>query len=142
MFLNPDIIEAGIIHHQSTFKKNETLYYRNLVIYDNLFADISKKSSSSQIKIGWGWQDVLPFFKASEDQLNPYYARDSLHHSVGGPLPVGDVAFKTPLSDAFLNAGKPLPSSFYYPAVNVSIAILFMLVIIREYHSFNINIQF
>jgi len=55
---------------------------------------------------GWGWKDVLPFFKASEDQLNPYYARDSLHHSVGGPLPVGDVAFKTPLSDAFLNAGK------------------------------------
>ena len=100
------------------------------MIYDNLFADISKKSSSSQIKIGWGWQDVLPFFKASEDQLNPYYARDSLHHSVGGPLPVGDVAFKTPLSDAFLNAGKPLPSSLNYTAVNVvSIAILFMLVI-------------
>ena len=85
---------------------------------------------------------MLPFFKASEDQLNPYYARDSLHHSVGGPLPVGDVAFKTPLSDAFLNAGKPLPSSLDYPAVNVSIAILFMMVIFREYRSFNINLQF
>ena len=54
---------------------------------------------------GWGWRDVLPFFKASEDQLNPSYAKDTLHHSVGGPLPVGDVAFKTPLADAFLNAG-------------------------------------
>ena len=45
---------------------------------------------------------------------------------------MGDVAFKTPLSDAFLNAGKPMPSSLDYTAsaVNVaSIAILFMLVI-------------
>ena len=33
------------------------------------------------------------------------HVKDTLHHSVGGPLPVGDVAFKTPLSDAFLNAG-------------------------------------
>ena len=55
---------------------------------------------------GWGWDSVLPFFKLSEDQLSPAYARDKAHHSVGGPLPVGDVAFKTPLSDAFLQSGR------------------------------------
>ena len=38
-------------------------------------------------------------------QRSPSYSKDTLHHSVGGPLPVGDVVFKTPLSDAFLNAG-------------------------------------
>ena len=24
---------------------------------------------------GWGWDGVLPYFKRSEDQLNPAYAR-------------------------------------------------------------------
>jgi len=57
---------------------------------------------------GWGYQDVLPFFKKSEDQLNPAYARDTFHHSTGGPLPVGESNFKTPLLDAFLNAAKYL----------------------------------
>ena len=31
---------------------------------------------------GWGWRDVLPFFKASEDQLNPSYAKVVLCSSV------------------------------------------------------------
>ena len=84
---------------------------------------------------GWGWRGVLQYFKMSENQLNSNYARfltaacpcqstcslppapyplppascscrDTEHHSVGGPLSVGDVAFKTPLSDAFLAAGR------------------------------------
>jgi len=57
---------------------------------------------------GWGYQDVLPFFKKSEDQLNPAYARDTFHHSTGGPLPVKEPSFKTPLADAFLQAAKYL----------------------------------
>ena len=55
---------------------------------------------------GWSFSDVLPFFKKSEDQLNPVYARDTAYHGTGGPLPVGDVAFKTPLADSFLAAAK------------------------------------
>jgi len=55
---------------------------------------------------GWGWNDVLPYFKKSEDQQNQRYAQDSLNHNVGGPLPIGDIKFRTPLSDTFLRAGR------------------------------------
>jgi len=55
---------------------------------------------------GWGWKDVLPYFKKSEDQQNPQYARNTKFHSVGGRLPIGDIGYKTPLSDAFIDAGR------------------------------------
>lgn len=32
---------------------------------------------------GWGFEDVLPYFKKSEDQRNPYLAKDSRYHSTG-----------------------------------------------------------
>ena len=54
---------------------------------------------------GWSWQEVLKYFKKSEDQENPRYAGDRLHHSVGGPIPASDLVWRTPLSDAFVRAG-------------------------------------
>lgn len=32
---------------------------------------------------GWGFDDVLPYFKKSQDQRNPYLAKDTRHHSTG-----------------------------------------------------------
>jgi len=32
---------------------------------------------------GWGYEDVLPFFKKSQDQRNPYLARNTKYHSTG-----------------------------------------------------------
>nr|CAH7712108.1 unnamed protein product [Callosobruchus chinensis] len=32
---------------------------------------------------GWSFQEVLPYFKKSEDQRNPYLARDKRYHSTG-----------------------------------------------------------
>lgn len=32
---------------------------------------------------GWGYEDVLPYFKKSQDQRNPYLARDKRHHATG-----------------------------------------------------------
>ena len=55
---------------------------------------------------GWGYRDVLAYFKKSEDQQNPFYARNREYHSTGGPLPVSTPSYKTPLSDAFLSAAK------------------------------------
>ena len=54
------------------------------------------------------YDDVLPFFKKSQDQQNPEYARDTAYHSTGGPLPVSTPSYKTPLSDAFLQAATYL----------------------------------
>jgi len=50
---------------------------------------------------GWGYEDVLPMFKRSEDQqrgANPW-------HGTGGPLPVTDLPEKHPISEAFIAAG-------------------------------------
>ncbi|XP_046753928.1 glucose dehydrogenase [FAD, quinone] [Diprion similis] len=57
---------------------------------------------------GWGWDDVLPYFKKSEDQRNPYLARSTKYHSTGGYLTVQDAPFNTPLGVAFLQAGEEM----------------------------------
>ena len=49
---------------------------------------------------GWGFDDVLPYFKKAEDQARGA----SEFHSTGGPLPVSDMRHPDPLSDAFVAA--------------------------------------
>ncbi len=50
---------------------------------------------------GFGWNDVLPYFRKSEDQqrINDQY------HGHGGPLCVSDLRYINPLSEAFVQAG-------------------------------------
>ncbi|XP_052738854.1 glucose dehydrogenase [FAD, quinone] [Bicyclus anynana] len=57
---------------------------------------------------GWGYEDVLPYFKKSEDQRNPYLAKDTKYHSVGGYLTVQDAPYNTPIGAAFLQAGEEI----------------------------------
>ncbi|XP_013143492.1 PREDICTED: glucose dehydrogenase [FAD, quinone]-like [Papilio polytes] len=57
---------------------------------------------------GWGYEDVLPYFKKSEDQRNPYLAKDKRHHSEGGYLTVQDAPYNTPIGAAFLQAGEEM----------------------------------
>lgn len=49
---------------------------------------------------GWGFDDVLPYFKKAEDQQR---GPDDFH-GVGGPLPVSDSRHPDPLSQAFVEA--------------------------------------
>jgi choline dehydrogenase len=49
---------------------------------------------------GWGFDDVLPYFKAAEDQQR---GADEFHGS-GGPLPVSDSRHPDPLSATFIKA--------------------------------------
>jgi choline dehydrogenase len=49
---------------------------------------------------GWGFDDVLPYFKVAEDQQRGADA----FHGAGGPLPVSDSRHADPLSDAFIEA--------------------------------------
>ncbi|HXQ31104.1 MAG TPA: choline dehydrogenase [Steroidobacteraceae bacterium] len=51
---------------------------------------------------GWGWEQVLPFFRRAEDQAR---GADSFH-GVGGPLSVADLRYKNPLSQVFLDAAR------------------------------------
>jgi choline dehydrogenase len=49
---------------------------------------------------GWGFDDVLPYFKKAEDQQR---GADDFH-GTGGPLPVSDLVHADPLSAAFIAA--------------------------------------
>jgi choline dehydrogenase len=49
---------------------------------------------------GWGYDDVLPYFKKAENQTR---GPDEFH-STGGPLPVSDSRHDDPLSEAFIVA--------------------------------------
>jgi len=50
--------------------------------------------------VGWGYDDVLPYFKKAENQQRG--ADD--YHGVGGPLSVSDWRHADPLSEAFVRA--------------------------------------
>ncbi|MDP2295907.1 MAG: choline dehydrogenase [Pseudolabrys sp.] len=51
---------------------------------------------------GWGFDDVLPYFRKSEDQQR---GADDLH-GAGGPLAVSDVSEPHPLCEAFIDAAE------------------------------------
>ena len=61
---------------------------------------------------GWGWEDVLPYFKKSENQER---GKDE-YHGIGGPLSVSDQRIKLKLLDIFIDAaeekGIPRTSDF------------------------------
>ncbi len=49
---------------------------------------------------GWGYEDVLPYFKRAEDNERG----ESYYHGVGGPLTVSDGRSRHPLADACIEA--------------------------------------
>lgn len=55
---------------------------------------------------GWGWTNVLSYFKKSEDQAR---GADN-HHGVGGPVAVSDLPSKHQLGEAFHSASEVLGS--------------------------------
>lgn len=57
---------------------------------------------------GWGWKDVLPLFKRSEDQER---GKDDFHE-VGGPLSVSDMGLRRPICDAWVAAAQTEGYSF------------------------------
>ncbi|WP_019577346.1 GMC family oxidoreductase [Curvibacter lanceolatus] len=54
---------------------------------------------------GWGWSDVLPFFRRSEANQRPGGLDEALHGRQG-PLVVSDLASPSPVSQAFVAAAQ------------------------------------
>ncbi|HTO59902.1 MAG TPA: choline dehydrogenase [Bradyrhizobium sp.] len=50
--------------------------------------------------VGWGFDDVLPYFKKAENQIRG----NDQYHGTGGPLSVSDWRHHDPLSEAFVKA--------------------------------------
>ncbi|KAL2716015.1 hypothetical protein V1478_013691 [Vespula squamosa] len=57
---------------------------------------------------GWGYDDVLPYFKKSQDQRNPYLAQNTKYHSTGGYLTIQNPTYNTSLGPAFLQAAEEM----------------------------------
>lgn len=49
---------------------------------------------------GWSFEEVLPYFKKSQDQRNPYLAKNTRYHATGGYLTVQDSPWNTPLGES------------------------------------------
>lgn len=56
---------------------------------------------------GWGYDDVLPFFKKSEDNMQ-MDEMGQQYHGKGGMLPVSRFPYSPPLSQAILKGGQEL----------------------------------
>lgn len=56
---------------------------------------------------GWGYDNVLHYFKKSEDNRNPYLNKGK-YHETGGYLTVQEAPWRTPLSLAFVRAGTEM----------------------------------
>lgn len=63
--------------------------------------------------LGWGYADVLPYFKRSENRVG---SGDDLFRGRGGPLTVTDIDWSHPLTDAFIagceSVGIPKTSDY------------------------------
>ncbi|ENO77187.1 GMC family oxidoreductase [Thauera mechernichensis] len=53
---------------------------------------------------GWSFDEVLPYFKRSEDQERGA----SEYHGVGGPLKVSDLRLRRPIADHFIKAAQEI----------------------------------
>jgi choline dehydrogenase-like flavoprotein len=56
---------------------------------------------------GWKFEDVLPFFKKSEDNQQ-IDEMDAAYHATGGPMPISRFPYQPPISNAILRAGEEL----------------------------------
>ncbi len=68
---------------------------------------------------GWGWDDVLPYFRKAENQATTNQPKSNDLHNQGGPLTVSDYPDHHPLSEAFVaaaeQAGIPRTDDFNGP---------------------------
>ncbi|XP_035735997.1 glucose dehydrogenase [FAD, quinone]-like [Vespa mandarinia] len=57
---------------------------------------------------GWGYDDVLPYFKKSQNQTNSYLARNTKYHNTGGYLTIQESPYNTPLRPAYFQAAEEM----------------------------------
>lgn len=57
---------------------------------------------------GWGYEDVLPYFLELEEMAIPQIANNTEYHSTQGDVTISYASYRTPLAEAFLEAGREL----------------------------------
>ena len=100
----------------SHFKERSVLWPRGKVLGGSssfnaqLYARGNKKDYDSwqqQGNDGWSYEDVLPYFKKSEDNRNEELAK-SRYHSTGGRLTIDDTKFRTQMYDDIVSSCSKL----------------------------------
>lgn len=86
----PTMVQARVLGGGSSV--NAMIYIRGMPGDYDHWADLGAE--------GWGYADVLPFFKRAED--NNRFCNEA--HGVGGPLGVSDIDYIHPLTRAWLQA--------------------------------------
>ncbi|XP_069673215.1 glucose dehydrogenase [FAD, quinone]-like [Periplaneta americana] len=61
---------------------------------------------------GWGYKDVLPYFRQIEDMTIAEFAIDEKYHSTGGEVTISYVPHRTALADTFIQGGKEMGYRF------------------------------
>lgn len=57
---------------------------------------------------GWSYDDVLPYFKKSQDMIDSILSSDSLYHGNGGDLTTARFKFRDPIIRDIINAAQEL----------------------------------
>ncbi|KAK9501045.1 hypothetical protein O3M35_002167 [Rhynocoris fuscipes] len=57
--------------------------------------------------VGWSYEDILPYYKKSEDSLVPS-GNDAQFHGYKGYQPISPIPYRSVISGAFIEAGKEL----------------------------------
>ena len=57
---------------------------------------------------GWGYKAVLPYFIKSESMTIPELADNKKYHSKRGELSISYAPYRSPMADAFVEAGAEL----------------------------------
>jgi len=100
----------------SHFKERSVLWPRGKVLGGTssfnaqLYVRGNKKDYDSwqeQGNDGWSFEDVLPYFKKSEDNRNEEFVK-SQYHSTGGSLTVDDTKFRTPMYENIVSSCSDL----------------------------------
>lgn len=86
-----DFIPRGKVFG-GTSSINAMIYQRGNPTNYNEWAELGNE--------GWGWDDVLPYFKKAQNQERG----ESEYHSVGGPVNVAELRDPSPLSVALVDA--------------------------------------
>ncbi|CAG0881686.1 unnamed protein product [Cyprideis torosa] len=76
-----------------------------------LYVRGNKKDYDNWAELGnteWSWEKVLPYFKKSEQNLDPDISQDAVFHSTDGPMPVSTIAWRTEAGKTFVKAGEEL----------------------------------
>lgn len=99
----------GMVEHRCPWPRGKVLGGSSVLNY-MLYVRGNKKDYDRWEELGnpgWGYKDVFPYFKKSEDNRDANFM-NTPYHSTGGYLTVSKSPYATPISNIFIEGGKEM----------------------------------